>query len=172
MHKIAVFVSLIAAAGLAAGAPAALQAAGGHQQNDGQDGDHGHEIEVGEPADITEPDRTVEVTATDEMEFEPRQVEITAGDVVRFTIVNTGTLPHSFTIGSNEWHEHHEEEMQGMAVDKIVGHMRDEPNGMVVPPGESRELTWRFEGDGPVQFACHVPGHYPAGMKGRIRIGS
>jgi uncharacterized cupredoxin-like copper-binding protein len=60
--------------------------------------------------------------------------------------------------------------MQGMPMEEMAHHMRDEPNGLVVQPGETKSLTWRFAEGGPVQFACHIPGHYPAGMKGRIRV--
>lgn len=57
-----------------------------------------------------------------------------------------------------------------MAPERMAGHMEDSPNGVVVQPGRTGSLTWRFERGGPIQFACHIPGHYPAGMKGGIRV--
>lgn len=171
MHKSTLFRSMITAAGLMLGTTPALHAAGdhggGHQQSQGGD----HEFAVGEPAEGAEADRTVKIVASDKMSFKPARVEVEPGQVVRFVVENTGTLHHSFTIGSKDWHRHHEEEMQGMAVDKLVDHMRGEPNGVVIPPGESRKITWEFNSGGPVPFGCHVPGHYPAGMKGRIHLG-
>lgn len=137
-------------------------------------GDHegGHgDFAFGSPAKTAEADRTVEIAASDTMAFNPARIDVAAGEVVHFVINNTGTIQHSFTIGSNKWHAHHEEEMQGMPVDEIAGHMKHEPNGVVVPPGESRELTWKFKGNGSVQFGCHIPGHWPAGMKGDFNMG-
>lgn len=138
----------------------------------GDDG-HGHShggFDFGAAAPNAQPDRTIEVIARDTMDFEPESITVQPGEVVRFKVRNVGNIQHSFTLGSPEYQKHHEEEMKGMAPDKLAGHMEDEPNGLVVQSGEAATLTWRFEGGGPVQFACHIPGHYPAGMQGRIRI--
>lgn len=134
-------------------------------------GGHGHhDFGFGEAAPDAEPDRTVEILAHDSMRFEPDRVAVRAGEVVRFEVHNTGSVQHSFTLGSPAYQQHHEQEMQGMAMDDMAGHMADAPNGVVVQPGATETLTWRFQQDGPVQFACHIPGHYPAGMKGDLRI--
>lgn len=132
---------------------------------------HGHgDFDFGEPAPDAEPDRTVEIIARDTMDFDPASITVTPGEVVRFEVHNVGDLEHSFTLGSPEYQQHHEEEMQGMDPDSLAGHMKDEPNGMVIPPGATGTLTWRFEKDNPIEFACHIPGHYPAGMEGSLRI--
>jgi uncharacterized cupredoxin-like copper-binding protein len=34
----------------------------------------------------------------------------------------------------------------------------------------TRSLTYTFNGPGPFAFACHVPGHYEAGMAGTIAV--
>lgn len=159
-----VLISILGAAALTLGAASTSQASGEHE------GGHNNDFAFGQPVDGSEPDRTIEIAAKDSMDFHPRRIDVKAGEVVRLVIKNTGSLHHSFTLGSSEWHHHHEQEMQGMAVDKIAGHMRDEPNGIVVAPGETRELTWEFEQGGTVEFACHIASHYPAGMKGRIDI--
>ncbi len=39
-----------------------------------------------------------------------------------------------------------------------------------VAPDETGSLTARL-GTGTYEFACHLPGHYEAGMHGRIRVG-
>lgn len=151
---------------LAFGTTAAM-AAGDH------DDGHGHgldEFDFGAAAPEAAPDRTIEIAAYDTMEFEPDQVTVEAGEVVRFEVRNVGSVQHSFTLGSPEYQQAHEEEMQDMSMEMMAGHMKDEPNGIVVQPGETGTLTWRFERGGPVQFACHIPGHYPAGMKGELRL--
>lgn len=142
----------------------------GHGHGDGGHGHGGHDFAFGEAAPDATPDRTVEIVARDTMAFEPAQVTVEPGEVVRFVVHNTGQLQHSFTLGSPKYQRAHEKEMQGMPHDELAGHMADNPNGMVVAPGDTGRLTWRFEKGGPVQFACHIPGHYAAGMKGRIRV--
>jgi uncharacterized cupredoxin-like copper-binding protein len=46
----------------------------------------------------------------------------------------------------------------------------DDAHAVSVPPGGSRELVWRFTKGGEVDFACLIPGHFEAGMKGRVEI--
>lgn len=145
--------------------PLAAGASGDHA------GGHGDDSAVfGEPADPGEADRTIKVIARDTMSFEPAQVDVKPGETVRFVVENVGDVQHSFTLGTPAGQEAHEKEMQGMAMEDMAGHMDNDPTGMVVQPGETGRLTWHFDAEGPVEFACHIPGHYPAGMKGRIRI--
>ena len=42
--------------------------------------------------------------------------------------------------------------------------VHDDPNTVTVEPGQTRELTWRFDGEQPVVFACNIPGHAEARM--------
>jgi uncharacterized cupredoxin-like copper-binding protein len=104
------------------------------------------------------------------MKFEPDSVTVEAGETVRFVVTNAGNLMHSFTLGSPAYQKRHEKQMADMPRDKMAGHMSDSANGMVIEAGATGELTWRFERGGRVQFACHIPGHYAAGMKGKIRF--
>jgi uncharacterized cupredoxin-like copper-binding protein len=81
-----------------------------------------------------------------------------------------GQLKHSFTLAMPAQQREHEKEMQGMSMDRMAGHMDDDPNGIVVQPGETGSITWRFTEATNIEFACHIPGHYPAGMKGSINV--
>ena len=47
----------------------------------------------------------------------------------------------------------------------------DGPNSMLVEPGETKELIWKFSTAADLEFACTVPGHDQAGMVGDIRFG-
>lgn len=131
----------------------------------------GHDYPFGEPARDAEADRTVEITARDTMRFDPASLRVKPGETVRFVVRNVGQVLHAFTLGTPEQQREHEAAMQGMSQSKLAGHMGDSANGIVIKPGETRTLTWRFEDGGPVEFACHIPGHYPAGMKGSIDMG-
>ena len=51
----------------------------------------------------------------------------------------------------------------------MKGH--DDPNSVLLNPGETKELVWRFEQAGlSLEFACNVPGHYQAGMVGEFQM--
>lgn len=146
----------------------------GHGHDDGHGDDHGdgggHSFDFGSPAEAAEADRTIEVTARDDMMFSPDAVSIDKGTTVRFVVDNVGELQHSFTLATPTEQREHEEEMQGMSMDRMADHMKGDPNGIVVQPGDTRSITWRFTEATTVQFACHIPGHYPAGMKGSVSV--
>lgn len=46
----------------------------------------------------------------------------------------------------------------------------DDPNSVLVEPGKTAELTWTFAKATDLEFACNVPGHYQAGMVGKLTI--
>jgi len=48
--------------------------------------------------------------------------------------------------------------------------LHDDPNSVLLAPGESKELAWKFTKTMKIEFACNVPGHYESGMKGVIRF--
>jgi uncharacterized cupredoxin-like copper-binding protein len=45
----------------------------------------------------------------------------------------------------------------------------NDPNSVLLEPGKSAEVIWRFAKAGELEFACNVPGHYDAGMVGMIQ---
>ena len=47
-----------------------------------------------------------------------------------------------------------------------------EPNQITLAPGQQGEIVWHFSRAGTVHFACLIPGHYEAGMRGEIQIRS
>ena len=44
----------------------------------------------------------------------------------------------------------------------------DDPNTVMLAPGETREMVWKFTKAMEIEFACNMPGHYESGMLGRI----
>jgi uncharacterized cupredoxin-like copper-binding protein len=46
----------------------------------------------------------------------------------------------------------------------------DEPEGIAVRPGETKELTYTFAQAGGTLAGCHVAGHYAGGMKAAITV--
>lgn len=139
----------------------------GHEDRD--EHEHEHSFSFGAP--VADPvDRTIVITANDTMRFDPASIEVKEGEAIRFVVRNEGRLQHSFTLGTAAEQMEHEDEMKGMSMAMMAGHMDDDPNGMVIEPGTTGSLAWRFTKAGEVQFACHIPGHYAAGMKGSIEV--
>jgi len=46
----------------------------------------------------------------------------------------------------------------------------DEPGKVTLQPGKQGEIVWQFTKAGGVNFACLIPGHYEAGMKGLVQV--
>src|SRR4030042_1607785 len=45
------------------------------------------------------------------------------------------------------------------------------PNETSVEPGKTGELIWQFTNAGTFDFACLEPGHFEAGMVGKVHVG-
>lgn len=129
----------------------------------GDDGD-----EVGSGGDAARATRTVEVRALDTRKFEPTEIKVKPGETVTIRVNNTATSLHEFYLGSEKQHEDHEEEMAAMGDAEMK--MADTRNRLFAEPGETKSVTWTFGDAGEVPFACHMPGHYQAGMRGAFRV--
>jgi uncharacterized cupredoxin-like copper-binding protein len=119
---------------------------------------------VGEPAAADAAAGTVEVTTHDTMSFEPSRITVSAGETVTFKVTNAGQAVHEFTLGDAAMQQQHADEMAQMR-DSMA---HNQPNSITVQPGETKQLTWRFGDNGTLEYGCHQPGHYQAGMRGRI----
>ena len=161
---------------------------GGHMSEGGHmsDGAHGHGGAIGKPGKPSDASRTVEVVMHDNY-YEPESITVKAGETIRFKARNAGQLVHEFNIGTPQMHKAHGPEMlemmqQGVlmpdhideqaakAMQGSMGH--DDPNSVLLEPGETGEVVWTFAKDAKVdlQFACNVPGHREAGMVGDFRM--
>lgn len=159
-------VGLLTAGLLLVGCGASDDATGPQAADDSHDDAMGDGHGIGEPADASEADRTIEISMLDTMAYEPAALEVDAGEVVTFLVSNDGQAVHEFTLGDEAMQDEHAEEMAEMGADMA----HDGPNSVTVQPGDTGELTWRFGESGTVQYACHQPGHYEAGMVGEITI--
>ncbi len=131
-------------------------------------GDDQESFAFGEPAAEAESDRTVEIATLDSLVFEPSGLEVAAGETITFVVTNPGAAPHEFVIGDMATQEEHEAEMQEMMGSGMQ--MGDESNAILLPPGETKRITWHFTMAGTIEFACHQPGHYAGGMKGMMTV--
>lgn len=123
---------------------------------------------AGEPGDPSKPARTVEMTMSEgdgTMIYAPSEVDVHMGEQIKFIIKNVGTLKHEFFLDSFEHNAHHKIEMQ-----KNPEMEHDDPNAQSVEPGKQVEILWKFSKAGTFEFACLVPGHYEAGMHGKVVV--
>lgn len=138
---------------------------------------------LGQPGKATAKTRTVTVEMTDNL-YNLDQIEVMAGETIRFVVINKGDFLHEFNIGTRTIHAEHQK-MMAMMVDhgmltatKLVsmdhsampGMKHDDPNSVLVEPGQTKELVWTFPKGGTLEFACNMPGHYEAGMVGKIQF--
>lgn len=121
----------------------------------------------GMPAEPAEATRTIDIETQDTLMFQPANLEIAVGEVVTLRVTNGGKITHDFTLGDAAVQADHDAEMASMDGGMT---MADEPNGFLIPAGQTKELTWRFDTAGTVIYGCHVPGHYAAGMRGDITV--
>lgn len=120
----------------------------------------------GHPGPGSKPERVIRVQALDTLRFQPARITVRRGETVKFVITNTGKLAHEFVIGNAAVQAAHQREMQAMPGMS----MQHDVNAVSLPPGATRELVWTFTRDGTVEYACHEPGHFAAGMVGTINI--
>ena len=107
----------------------------------------------------------IEVSLTDALKIEPASMTVPAGVPVTFVVTNTGAADHEFYLGDEQAQAEHEKEMAEMG-----GMTHDEPEGIAVEPGATKELTYTFDAAGQTLAGCHVAGHYGAGMKAGITV--
>ncbi|MBL6751656.1 MAG: cupredoxin family protein [Nevskia sp.] len=149
------FVSVLAAPSMALAHQGHTDATGAAQAE---------EFWFGHPGKSAAITRTVKIEARD-ISFAPAALTVKVGETVRFEVTNTGRLDHEFMIGDANEQGEHDKEMAAMP-----GMAMDDPNGVSVPAGKTATLIWTFTKTGALQYGCHVPGHYAAGMVGQLTV--
>lgn len=124
-----------------------------------------HAAALGKPASISAATRTVEIDMDDSMRFKPESIEVRQGETIRFVVRNQGQVKHEFVLGTLAELKKHAALMA-----KFPQMEHDDPNAVSVAPGRSGEFAWTFTNAGRFDFACLVPGHFEAGMKGKIIV--
>jgi len=109
--------------------------------------------------------RTIRIEMSDDMRFTPDRIAVRLGETIRFEHHNTGAVLHEMVIGTPETLAEHAALMM-----RFPDMVHDEPWMAHVPSGEKAEMTWTFNRAGDFEFACLMPGHYQAGMKGTLIV--
>jgi uncharacterized cupredoxin-like copper-binding protein len=128
----------------------------------------GGHYSFGEPGSPAEVSRTVKVTLNDEMKILHDLEQVKLGETIRFVVTNQGAGEHEFALGDAASQRAHAAMMKKMPDMK---HEND-PAAVTLAPGASGEIVWKFSKpvQGMLEFSCHVPGHYEAGMTTKIAL--
>lgn len=148
-------------------------------------GGHGNNAQLlGSPAPRGQ-GRVVRVEMTDNA-YNMQRIQVRAGETIRFVAVNRGQFLHEFSFAPAAVHAAHRPEMammmeHGMITPERVvslnmsmpgGHSMSHtaPNTVLVEPGKTGEISWRFDRAGTIEIACNVPGHYETGMRADLVV--
>ncbi|WP_354687338.1 cupredoxin family protein [Cupriavidus necator] len=120
---------------------------------------------AGQPGKPAKVSRTIDVAMSDTMRFTPDSITVKPGETVRFVVRNVGKVEHEMVIGTTSELKEHAQMMRSMPTSKHAG-----PNQITLAPGKRGTLVWQFDGPGTVDFVCLVPGHFEAGMVGKVVV--
>jgi len=132
------------------------------------------------PAATSSGPAVIELTANDSMKFSQTRLEVSAGQEVKITLVNQGTMPKqamghnlvilkkgvdpkkvadaAVTAAATEY-------IPASAADQILAHTK------LLGPKQSDEITFKAPSEpGEYPFLCTFPAHYLSGMKGVLVV--
>lgn len=109
--------------------------------------------------------RTVKLDMSDAMRFTPSDIVIRRGETVKFVVSNKGRQLHEMVLGTPQELKEHAELMK-----KFPTMEHADANMAHVQPGDRGEIVWQFTKAGEYQFACLIPGHFEAGMVGKVVV--
>lgn len=98
--------------------------------------------------------RLIKIVETAAIEMVPDAFIVRRGETVCFEVTNTAGSAHTFYVGP--------------AADVEARRQSERVAGIAEFSAGTRGLEYTFEGDGPFAYACWIPGHLEAGMKGEV----
>jgi uncharacterized cupredoxin-like copper-binding protein len=116
----------------------------------------------GDPKRVT---RTVKVDMADTMRYTPAEITVEHGETIRFEVQNSGKVMHEIVFGSMKELKEHAELMK-----RHPGMEHEEPYMAHVASGKSERLVWQFTQPGEFHYGCLIPGHFEAGMVGKVIV--
>ena len=131
----------------------------------GAHGDEHRDAAYGRPGDPAKVSRTVAIDMSDAMRFTPSLITAKKGETIRFALANSGKVRHEMVLGSSRELKEHAALMR-----KFPEMEHTDPNRLSVDPGKTGALVWQFTRAGTFAFACLQPGHFEAGMRGKITV--
>ena len=122
----------------------------------------------------------IEITANDSMKFNQPRFEVTAGQEVKLTLTNLGTMPkvamgHNFVLlhKGADIKAFTDAAIMAAATDYVPAALADQviAHTKLLGPKQSDEITFKAPTEpGEYPFLCSFPAHYLSGMKGVIVV--
>ncbi len=109
--------------------------------------------------------RTVEIVIDDNGKLSPASLAVRQGETVRLSLRNTSKEKHAFMLGTATAVREH---AAAFAASSPMSW--DGMSSRQLAAGQAGELLWQFTMAGTFAFACLVPGHADAGMRGTIEV--
>jgi len=109
--------------------------------------------------------RVIRLTMTDTFRYTPSAITVKRGETVKFIVHNDGKLLHELILGTPDDLKAHAALMK-----KFPEMEHADANMTHVKPGANGEMVWQFTKAGEFQFGCLVPGHFEAGMVGKVTV--
>ena len=123
------------------------------------------EKSFGREGDPRKVSKTIQVEMADTMRFSPDSLTVKAGDTIKFVVKNSGKQKHEMVLGTQKELKEHAALML-----KFPTMEHDAPYMAHVSAGKKEEIVWQFTKAGEYYYGCLIPGHFEAGMKGRITV--
>ncbi len=124
---------------------------------------------VGKKGDKAKAKRTINISMREsddgKMVFEPRVLQFRKGETVILNFTNKGEVDHEFYMDTEEKVQEHK-----VVMEKNPEMEHADDNSIRLTPGEKGQIVWTFAKDGSFSFACMIPGHYDAGMHGKLKV--
>lgn len=118
----------------------------------------------------------IEITANDSMKFNQTRFEVAAGQEVKITFTNMGTMPkvamgHNFIVlkKGTDLKAFTDAAVMAAATDYVPAAKADQiiAHTKLLGPKQSEDLTFKAPAEaGEYPFICSFPAHYLSGMKG------
>jgi uncharacterized cupredoxin-like copper-binding protein len=123
------------------------------------------EKSFGREGDPKKVSRTVKVEMADTMRYTPSEITIKLGETVRIEAKNAGKTMHEIVLGTMNELKAHSDLMK-----KNPGMEHGDPYMAHVAPGKTEHIIWQFTKPGEFYYGCLIPGHFEAGMIGKVIV--
>ena len=127
----------------------------------------------GRPGNAASVSRTIAIEMSDAMRYTPASLQVRRGETIRLDVANSGKVMHELVLGTMAELKEHAVAMRkhgGMHHGESMHH--ESPYMVHVKPGSKETLVWQFTRPGEFYYGCLVPGHFEAGMIGKIVVTS
>ena len=128
-------------------------------------GSYGEQLPFGRVGKSSEVSKKVAIELNDQFRFSPEEIQVAVGETLQLDFKNTGQMRHEWVLGTPFELSEHMELMR-----RFPNMEHDEPHMVHVDPGQKQQLFWQFNRKGEFAYACLLPGHFEAGMRGTVEV--